>query len=229
MLRDLQMSENLDDGLSHLADAIECFGWIGGARCTIYARLLADGFVEIDQRLAALAPEEPEAVLDERLTLWGIAERAGLLHRRVLGSKQDPLDEILYETATSTVNQYLRLALAWVLYGRKPRGRELSLFFTALRDVGLYHLENHYRRRHDVPRQSGGVVLAEAERQTHVAKTLECCTAKWLGYPGLARDLRSLHALLRSGVPIIAPPTMPPPARKKLDLQALMRGPSRSR
>jgi hypothetical protein len=226
VLRELRQSEEIDESLGLLADALECFGWIGGYRATPYARLLLDAFHKIDVRIVALSATDPEKLFPERLALWRIADRAGLLRRHVLGSAPDPLSDLLYETGSSTVHRYLRLAVAWLLYGRRSSERELSLLFAAFRDLRLYHLENHYRRKHNLPRAHGGVVLPETERHDHVQKSLEYCTAEKLRCPGMARELRSLHALLERGVPIFAADASPPPP-KKLDLRALLRSPAR--
>lgn len=225
VIRELRESRGVDEGLRLLADALECFAWVGGYRATPYARLMLKGFVDVDQRLLALASADPELVLRDRLALWRIADRAGLLRRHVLEATPDPLAELLYEGASTTLHRYLRLALAWVLYGRKSTERELSLLFAAFRDLRLYHLENHYRRKHNLPRQHGGVVLPEDERRENVEKALEYCTAAKLGCPTLERDLRSLRALIERGVPVLASDRSAP--KKKMTVTALLAGRAR--
>jgi hypothetical protein len=199
-LAGLRESTTLDERFCCLADAIESYGWIGAGASPQHARSMLDAFRHVDAQLAAIDPEEPETAFQERLALWRVAERMGLLRRNVLGEAPEPIAELLYDVAAVTMNRYLRLGIAWSLYARRSGARELSLLFMALRDVKLYHLEEHYRIRHRQRRDANHVVLPAQEQQLEVERALEFSAPKRLGIPELDRDLRSLHALLRGSL-----------------------------
>lgn len=203
-IAELRESKTLDECFCCLADAIESFGWIGAGASLQHARSMLDAFRYADRRLAAIDPEQPEAAFQERLALWRVAEGMGLLRRNVLGDAPDPMVELLYTVATITMNRYLRLGIAWSLYARRSGPRELSLLFIALRDVKLYHLEEHYRVRHRQRRDANHVILPAQDQRLQVERALEYCAPGRLGIPELDRDLRSLHALLRGSLSELA-------------------------
>lgn len=199
-LAELRACTTLDDSLCCLADAIECYGWIGAGASRAHATSMLNAFRTVDSHLAAIDPEEVETAFRERLVLWRVAEGMGLLRANVLGQSLNPMVELLYNLAEITTDGYLRLAIAWTLYARKSGVRELSLLYMAFRDAKLYHLEERYRIRHRQQRDANHRVQSDQERREAIARALEQSDSERLGIPELNRELKSLHALLRSSL-----------------------------